>query len=217
MSTRFVDQGIKIKASVAQRIGQIAADTDLTEEARYRRIRAEKEAANKERAELREQQLAEDAEAQESERKRRITSAFGLAHLASALPSEIQRDKDSYRTALDLADNYADEDAAVRKLSRALDLGDTLLALAIARVSYERGWRRALEQYAQAEPSKGEKIRELIVFEVGRNQPHRGQQFERLKAYSDAFAPLPESPGERQVRLRDVAAANEDRRLKIKG
>jgi len=143
MSTRFVDQGIKIKETTAHRIGQIASDTDLTEEARYRRIRAEKEAANIQRAELREQQLAEDAASVESERKRRITSAFGLAHLASALPSEIQRDKDSYRTALDLADNIPDEEAALRKLSRAIDLDDRLLALAIARLSYEKGWRRA--------------------------------------------------------------------------
>jgi hypothetical protein len=80
-------------------------------------------------------------------------------------------------------------------LGRAQMTGDRELAKAIASVSYEKGWSRALNDYAGQNESLQNNLRELIDYE--RNLGNA--QIRIIESMS--FAQLPESPEETKARM----------------
>lgn len=71
----------------------------------------------------------------------------------------------SYRDAQDRAANIQDEEAAMSLLSRAELSGDTSLAKAVAAKSFESGWSRVINEYADANPTSEAKFQELVDLE----------------------------------------------------
>jgi hypothetical protein len=120
---------------------------------------------------------------------------FGLGFPLGATEADKQSAKLNYRDALFRADTITDEASALRLLGRAQMTGDKELGRAIASVSYEKGWGRALSDYAAQSESIQSNLQELLSYEQ-----NLGNSQIRITE-SMSFEQLPETPEETKARM----------------
>jgi hypothetical protein len=186
-----MDKASELKNNADAEIRKIQADGDSTPLGKARRI-----------AEIRSKTNAKISAFQNEHHKSKIETRdslhhrlFGLGFPLGASAADKQSAKLNYRDALFRADTITDEASAMRMLGRAQMTGDKELAKAIASVSYEKGWSRALNDYAGQNESLQNNLQELIDYE--RNLGNA--QIRIIESMS--FAQLPESPEETKARM----------------
>ncbi len=187
----IMDKASELKNNAASQIGEIQTDKDLTQTAKAKRI-AEI------RAKTNEKITAFQSEYYQSKKEQRDTlhhRLFGLGFSFGASEADKQSAKLNYRDALFRADTIADENAALRMLGRAQMTGDKELAKAIASVSYEKGWSRALNDYASQSEAIQSNLQELIDYErsLGNAQIRANE--------SMSFAQIAETQEEQKARM----------------
>ena len=87
--------------------------------------------------------------------------AFGPSIFPAASRYEEVALRREYSEALDRAEVVESDEEATRLMRRSCEVGDTLLARALARVSFDRGYSEALREYAGAFPDLEDTIAAL--------------------------------------------------------
>ncbi len=187
----IMDKAAELKANADSQIRQIQIDKDLTQTAKAKRIQEI-------RARTNEKITAFQSEHYQSKKETRDTlhhRLFGLGFPFGATEADKQAAKLNYRDALFRADTIADENAALRMLGRAQMTGDKELAKAIASVSYEKGWSRALNDYASQSEALQSNLQELLNYErsLGNAQIRANE--------SMSFAQIAETQEETKARM----------------
>jgi hypothetical protein len=186
-----MDKASELKNNADSQIREIQIDKDLTQTAKAKRI-AEI------RAKTNEKITVFQTEHYQSKKETRDTlhhRLFGLGFSFGATEADKQAAKLNYRDALFRSDSIADENAALRMLGRAQMTGDKELAKAIASVSYEKGWSRALNDYASQSEALQSNLQELIDYErsLGNAQIRANE--------SMSFAQIAETQEEQKARM----------------
>ncbi len=187
----IMDKASELKNNADSQIREIQIDKDLTQTAKAKRI-AEI------RAKTNEKITVFQTEHYQSKKETRDTlhhRLFGLGFSFGATEADKQAAKLNYRDALFRSDSIADENAALRMLGRAQMTGDKELAKAIASVSYEKGWSRALNDYASQSEALQSNLQELIDYErsLGNAQIRANE--------SMSFAQIAETQEETKARM----------------
>jgi hypothetical protein len=186
-----MDKAAELKANADAEIKKIQADRDSSETGKARRIAEIRSKTNGKITAYQTEHYESKKETRDSLHHR----LFGLGFPLGATTADKQSAKLNYRDALFRADTITDEASAMRMLGRAQMTGDRELAKAIASVSYEKGWSRALNDYAQQNESLQNNLQELIDYE--RNL---GNADVRMRE-SMAFSQIAESPEETKARM----------------
>ncbi len=187
----LMDKASELKNNADSEIRKIQADGDSTPLGKARRIAEIRTTTNAKISAFQNEHAKAKIETRDSLHHR----LFGLGFPLGATAADKQSAKLNYRDALFRADTITDEAAAMRMLGRAQMTGDKELAKAIASVSYEKGWSRALNDYAGQNESLQNNLQELIDYE--RNL---GNAQIRITE-SMSFAQLPESKEEQTARM----------------
>jgi hypothetical protein len=187
----LMDKASELKNNAASQIGEIQANRDLTQTAKAKRIAEIRVRTNEKITRF-------QSEYYESKKETRDTlhhRLFGLGFSFGATEADKQAAKLNYRDALFRSDSITDENAALRLLGRCQMTGDKELAKAIASVSYEKGWSRALNDYASQSEAIQSNLEELLDYErsLGNAQIRANE--------SMSFAQLPETPEEQKSRM----------------
>ncbi len=187
----YLTRASELRASAAARIKEIQSDKDLTETAKGKRNAEIRVPTNEKLTAYKNKHEAEKMETRDKLHRQ----LFGIGHRFGATEADIQAAKLNYRDALFRADSIADENAALRLLGRAQMTGDKELAKAIAAVSYEKGWNRALNDYAGQSEAIQSNLQELLDYErrVGNAQDRMTE--------SMSFTQIPETPEEQKARM----------------
>ncbi|GAB3019539.1 hypothetical protein [Mycobacterium bourgelatii] len=130
----------RIRASLDREIDAIRRNPRYSETGRLQEIAKATFNARKEAGSLRDRFTTNN----EDVRKRLTAKLFGVPAGADATTTLVLRDAQDRAAKLDSAD------AAAAMLARALDLGDALLARAVAGEAYSRKWRDVVAAYAEA-------------------------------------------------------------------
>jgi hypothetical protein len=180
-----------LKNNAASQIGEIQSDKDLTQTAKAKRIAEIRGRTNEKITRFQNEYYQSKTETRDTLHHR----LFGLGFSLGATEADKQAAKLNYRDALFRADTIADENAALRLLGRAQMTGDRELAKAIASVSYEKGWSRALNDYASQSEAIQSNLQELLNYErsLGNAQIRANE--------SMSFAQLPETQEEQKARM----------------
>jgi hypothetical protein len=157
----LMDKAAELKANADSQIREIQANRDLTQTAKAKRIAEIRAKTNEKITAFQTEYHNEKKQTRDSLHHR----LFGLGFSFGASEADKQSAKLNYRDALFRADTIADENAALRMLGRAQMTGDKELAKAIASVSYEKGWSRALNDYASQSEAIQSNLQELIDYE----------------------------------------------------
>ncbi len=187
----YINRASELRNNTASRIKEIQSNNDLTQTAKAKQIAEIRAKTNEKLAAYKNEHVKSKAETRDTLHRR----MFGLGYPATASEADKQAAKLNYRDALFRADSIADENAALRLLGRAQMTGDKELAKAIAAVSYEKGWNRALNDYAGQSEAIQSNLQELIDYERD-----LGNVKIRV-ADSASFSLLPESKEEQKARL----------------
>jgi hypothetical protein len=187
----IMDKAAELKNNAASQIREIQLDRDLTATAKAKRIAEIRVRTNEKITRF-------QSEYYESKKETRDTlhhRLFGLGFPFGASEADKQAAKLNYRDALFRADTIADENAALRMLGRAQMTGDRELAKAIAARAYEKGWSRALNDYASQSEAIQNNLQDLINYErsLGNAQIRANE--------SMSFAQIAESAEELTARM----------------
>jgi uncharacterized membrane protein YqiK len=187
----LMDRAAELKANADAEIKKIQSSKDLTEVAKGRRNAEIRSKTNEKISAFQSEHYQSKTEMRDTLHRR----LFGLGFPLGASEADKASAKLNYRDALFRADTIADEASALRMLGRAQMTGDRELAKAIASVSYERGWHRALDDYSAQSEAIQSNLRELIDYE------HNLGNAQIRIIESMSFAQLPESPEETKARM----------------
>lgn len=172
----------RIQETYRQQADAVQADPSLSARGKSDRLRDLRDKVAGRLADLRAQADEEVGRALQTARRDAFAPPVPL-HADLAARTAIEA---SYRAACNDADALTDPADALRLLARAHQVGDHLLARAIARKAHERAWRPVLAEYVTLRPEEAEVLERLGAAEA---QLGKKQRFARRMLFYQPAEP----------------------------
>ncbi len=203
MSKEHLHKASEIRRAAEQRIAAIQSNRNLVDADKVKQIMEIRAWAN----EQIETQKRLHARTQQDARTRILRRIFGLGFATGVTEADKAAVRVSYRDAVFKADGIETPERAQFFLDRAAAIGDTLLAKAVALISFERGWHDVLAAYMETHENSRQSLAELQAIE-------RAQKREQQFLETVAFSQIAETAEEQSARLAretgELAATKED-------